>query len=186
MTEYLINPWKTQKVTDIYENKWIKVTHEDVITPTGTQGIYGKVHFKNIAIGIIPIDEAGNTWLVGQYRYVLNKYSWEIVEGGGPLDQDPLESAKRELAEEVGLAASRWEVLAEINTSNSVTDEYSIIYIARGLTPAYAPLDETELLQVRKLPLREAVQMAMDGTIMDSISVVGLLKAYILLGQNEI
>lgn len=180
------NPWVTQAITDVYENKWIKVTHEDVITPTGTMGIYGKVHFKNIAIGIIPIDEAGNTWLVGQYRYVLNEYSWEIVEGGGPLEQEPLESAKRELAEEVGLAASRWEVLAEINTSNSVTDECSIIYIARGLTPAYAPLDETELLQVRKLPLREAVQMAMDGTIKDSISVVGLLKAYILLGQNEI
>jgi 8-oxo-dGTP pyrophosphatase MutT (NUDIX family) len=186
MTDDLSNPWKTEKISEIYENKWIKVTHEDVTTPTGTPGIYGKVHFKNIAIGIIPLDEEGNTWLVGQYRYVLNEYSWEIVEGGGPLEQDPLESAKRELAEEVGLAASRWDVLAEINTSNSVTDEYSIIYIARGLTPAYAPLDDTELLQVRKLPFREAVQMAMNGVIKDSISVVGLLKAYVLLGQNDI
>ena len=186
MTEEQKNPWVTRKIVDVYENKWIKVSHHDVTTPSGTPGIYGKVHFKNIAIGVIPIDDHGNTWLVGQYRYVLDEYSWEITEGGGPLGADPLESAKRELAEEVGLAASRWDVLAEINTSNSVTDECSIIYIARGLTPAYAPLDETEQLKVRKLPLREAVQMAMDGAIKDSISVVGLLKAYILLGQKDI
>lgn len=179
------NPWTTLKVQDIYENRWIKVTHEDVITPTGTNGIYGKVHFKNLAIGIIPIDEEGNTWLVGQYRYPLNAYSWEIPEGGGPLDKDPLASAQRELAEEVGMAASDWEVLAEINTSNSVTDEKAIIYIAKGLSPAYAPLDDTEVLQIRKLPLKEAVEMAMNGTITDSISVVGLLKAHILMGQKR-
>ena len=97
------NPWQSLSKQMVYENKWIAVSHEEVITPTGTNGIYGKVHFKNYAIGIIPIDTDGNTYLVGQYRYAINEYSWEIPEGGGLLEHDILDAAKRELIEEVGL-----------------------------------------------------------------------------------
>lgn len=181
MTDNNKNPWQTLRESTVYENKWIKVTHADVITPTGTEGIYGKVHFKNKAIGIIPLDDDGYTWLIGQYRYALNTYSWEIPEGGGPLEMDTLEAAKRELAEEVGLAAADWQILAELNTSNSVTDEYGIIFLARNLSAAYAPTDDTELLKIKKVHITEAFRMAMRGEIMDSMSLIGLFKLQILM-----
>jgi 8-oxo-dGTP pyrophosphatase MutT (NUDIX family) len=186
MTQQYNNPWKTLSKKSVYSNPWIEVHHSEVRTPTGSAGIYGTIHFKNKAIGIIPIDEAGNTWLVGQYRYALEAYSWEIPEGGGLHHIDPLEAARKELAEEVGLKAERWDILAELNTSNSVTDEYGIIYVARELSPAYAPLDDTEVLQVRKLPLQEAIRMALDGEIKDSISLIGLMKVSILQTQNRL
>jgi 8-oxo-dGTP pyrophosphatase MutT (NUDIX family) len=174
------NPWKTKKITKVYENPWITLTHEDVIIPSGNDGIYGKVHFKNYAVGIIPIDQDGNTWLVGQYRYTLNAYSWEIPEGGALIPQDPLEAAQKELAEEVGLAAASWELIAKLHNSNSVTDEVAFIFVARDLSETYAELDETEVIERKKLPFKEAVKMALNGEITDSMSVVGLLKLYFL------
>lgn len=186
MTEETINPWTTVTRQTVYDNKWIKVEHADVITPTGTNGIYGTVHFKNIAIGIIPIDEDGNTWLVGQYRYALDEYSWEIPEGGCPSEMDMLDAAKRELAEEVGLAATHWQEIQRIHTSNSVCDEMAVIYLAKGLSPAFAPLDDTELLQIKKLPLKEAVQLVLNGQITDSLSVAGLLKTHWMMSEKKI
>jgi ADP-ribose pyrophosphatase len=180
------NPWQTRSKVSVYNNPWIEVHHAEVITPTGTEGIYGTVHFKNKAIGIIPIDEDGNTWLVGQYRYALDAYSWEIPEGGGLHHIDPLVAAKKELAEEVGLVARRWDILAELNTSNSVTDEYGIIYLARDLSPGFAEQDDTEQLELRKLPLQEAIRMVLDGEILDSISLIGLMKVHILQLQNRL
>lgn len=174
------NPWKTEKITEVYDNAWITLTHEDVIIPSGNKGIYGKVHFKNYAVGIIPLDEDNNTWLVGQYRYALDEYSWEIPEGGALIPEDPLNAAKKELAEEVGLAAENWELIAKLHNSNSVTDEIAFIYVARNLSETYAPLDETEVIQTKKLPLSEAVKMAMNGEITDSMSIAGLLKLSIL------
>ena len=102
------NTWKTLESKDIYDNPWISVREDKVINPSGGDGIYGVVHFKNLAIGIVPIDKDGYTYLVGQYRYSLEEYSWEIPMGGGPLDIDKLESAKRELKEETGLVAHKW------------------------------------------------------------------------------
>ncbi|MEL6123891.1 MAG: NUDIX hydrolase, partial [Bacteroidota bacterium] len=128
-----INPWTTMRSKQVYENPWISVEHHEVITPTGSQGIYGKVVFKNLALGIIPIDSERYTWLVGQYRYTMDTYSWEIPMGGGPVDIDPLLSAQRELQEETGISADRWSHLMEIHTSNSVTNEVGHIYIAEGL-----------------------------------------------------
>ncbi len=182
----LKNPWKTLHVTTVYDNPWITLTHEDVIIPNGNKGVYGKVHFKNYAVGIIPIDQDGNTWIVGQYRYALDEYSWEIPEGGALIPQDPLEAAKNELAEEVGLAAEDWQLLIKLHNSNSVTDEQGFIYVARSLSKTFAELDETEVIERRKLPLSEAIQMALDGRITDSMSVAGLLKLHILQLQNKI
>jgi 8-oxo-dGTP pyrophosphatase MutT (NUDIX family) len=171
------NPWKTLTSRTVYDNPWIRVDEHDVINPSGGKSLYGKVSFKNKAIGIIPIDDEGNTWLVGQYRYPLNQYSWEIPEGGGPLGIPPLESAQRELREETGLTAKRWELILRMHLSNSVTDEEAFIYVAEELEQGEYELEETEAdLVVKKLPLREAVQMVMNGEITDSISVAGLLK----------
>lgn len=179
MTE---NPWKTQSVKTVYENPWIKLEEHQVITPAGKEGIYGKVHFKNRAMAIVPIDQDGNTWLVGQFRYTLDEYSWEIPLGGGPIDQDLLESAKRELKEETGLSASKWTELMKIHTSNSVTDEWGLIYLAEDLSEGETEFEDTEVLHIKKLPFQEALDMVMKGEITDSISVAGLLKAARILG----
>ena len=169
------NPWQTLQSSVRYENPWIAIRHEEVITPAGTPGIYGVVSFKNKAVGVIPIDADGNTYLVGQYRYPLDEYSWEIPEGGSPLGTDPLESAQRELREETGLEARRWTRIARIHTSNSATDEEGFLYVAEDLVQGPHEPEETEELRVWKLPLAEAVGMAMTSRITDALSVSGLL-----------
>lgn len=175
------NPWQVLAEKPVYSNKWIAVTEYDVLNPSGGKGIYGKVHFKNNAIGILPLDEHLNTWLVGQYRFVLNAYSWEIPEGGGPLGTAPLASAQRELLEETGLAAAEWTILQHFHLSNSVSDEYGIIYLARQLTQHQAAPEETEALQVKKLPFEEAYAMVENGLITDSMSVAAIQKVKLML-----
>lgn len=170
------NPWKTLSRKEIYQNPWIQVEEHQVITPSGTNGIYGQVHMKNLAIGIIPVDDQNHTWLVGQFRYTLNQYSWEIPMGGGPIGINPIESAQRELKEETGLSAQHWEELIRIHTSNSVTDELGIAYLATGLQQGKAEWDETEQLQIKRLPLSEVLQMILSGEITDSLTVAAILK----------
>jgi len=170
------NPWKQQSSKLVFENPWLTLYEDEVLNPGGGISHYGKINFKNIAIGIIPLDENNNTWLVGQYRYVPDCYSWEIPMGGGPLDTDPLESAKRELKEETGLVAQDWQELMKLHTSNSVTDERGIVYIARDLSQGETAFEETEELLIQKLPFEEAVDRVLRGEITDSISVGGLLK----------
>lgn len=171
------NPWQTLHTAVKYQNPWISVREDQVLNPGGGQGIYGVVSMKNKALGIVPIDAEGNTWLVGQYRYPLNEYSWEIPMGGGLLELDVLESAQRELKEETGLTAARWTRIARLHTSNSVTDEEGFVYLAEGLSQGALEPEETEDLRLWKLPLAEAIQMVMDDRITDGISVAGLLKA---------
>jgi 8-oxo-dGTP pyrophosphatase MutT (NUDIX family) len=180
------NPWTKLSGELKYENPWIKVEEDQVLNPSGNPGIYGKVHFKNVAVGIIPIDDEGNTWIVGQYRYPLNEYSWEIIEGGSKEGSDPLESAKRELLEESGIIATEWELLAKVHTSNSVTDEVGLIYIARKLSFTEAIPEETEQLQLKKIPIKDLIQMAMEGKITDSLSLIGIFKLslYLLLPKS--
>lgn len=175
------NPWQVKGEKEIYENPWIKITEFDVINPSGGKGIYGKVHFKGIATGALVLDEQLNTYLVGQYRFPLDRYSWEIPEGGGPLNTDPIESAKRELLEETGLVATEWTQLVEMHLSNSVSDEYGVIYLARGLSQHTASPEETEQLQIKKLPFEEAYQMVERGEITDSLSVAAILKVKLML-----
>jgi len=176
------NPWETLDITQVYDNPWIQVNHHNVINPSGTKGIYGVVSFKNQAIGIVPVDENMNTYLVGQYRYTLNQYSWEIPEGGGPFGEEPLATAKRELLEETGLTAANWSLLTPIHTSNSVTDEAGYVFLATGLIQGESDPEETEDLRVWKLPLLEAVSMVENGQITDSLSIAGLLLAARKLG----
>lgn len=176
-----VNPWKTLDSKEIYNNPWIKLTEHQVINPSGGKGIYGVVSFKNYAIGIVPVDEDGNIWLVGQYRYATNNYSWELPEGGGPLTIEPLESAKRELLEETGLKANKWTLIQELHLSNSVSDEKAFVYLAQGLTQHEAEPEETEQLSIKKIHFEDAFKMVMSGEITDSITVAAILKVKHLL-----
>lgn len=170
------NPWETIGGKLIYENQWIRLDEYQVINPSGGEGIYGKVSFKGRAVGVLPIDEEGNTWLVGQYRYTLNEYSWEIPMGAVPMDETYESGALRELREETGLVANKLDFLCKIHTSNSVTDEVGMVYIARELLMEQTEFDETEDITVKKLPFAEALEWVMDGRITDSLSVGGILK----------
>jgi 8-oxo-dGTP pyrophosphatase MutT (NUDIX family) len=181
-----ISPWKTLASKPIYNNPWIEVTEFDVINPSGNKGIYGKVHFKNLAIGVIALDAELNTYLVGQYRYTLDAYSWEIPEGGGPMHEDPLDAAKRELLEETGLVAASWTILQEIHLSNSVSDEFGYVYLARELTTGEASPEETEQLQVVKIPFGEAYKLVEENKITDSLSVAAILKVQLMLKDGRI
>ena len=174
------NPWTTLSSETRYENNWVSVTEHKVLTPAHTPGIYGTVHFKSIAIGIVPIDEHGMIWLVGQYRYPLKAYSWEIPEGGGKLTEPPLDAAKRELKEETGLEAAQWEQILEMHLSNSVTDERAVVFLATGLREGSSSPEETEVLAIRKVTLSEAQQMVERAEITDAVSVAAILKAVIL------
>ena len=180
------NPWQTLDTTEKYANPWISIKHSNVINPSGNNGIYGVVHFKNLAIGILPVDEEWNTWLVGQYRYPLDMYSWEIPEGGCPVGTSPLETAKRELIEETGIIAEEWTKILDIHVSNSVTDETGMIFLARGLSFGEAEPEETEDLQIKKVPFQTAFEMVMNGEITDSLSMVGILKLKLLLDSGAI
>ncbi|GGB27773.1 MULTISPECIES: NUDIX domain-containing protein [Mucilaginibacter] len=180
------NPWKITSQKNIYDNPWINLTEYQVINPSGNPGIYGKIHFKNVAIGVLPLDAELNTYLVGQFRFALNQYSWEMPEGGGPEGTDPLESAKRELLEETGLKASQWTEIQRLHLSNSVSDELSILYLARGLEQFEAEPEETEQLIIRKVPFAEIYRMVCDGEITDSMTVAAVLKVRLLLTENRL
>ena len=168
--------WKRLDSRTIYENPWMEVREDRVINPGGGRNDYGYVHFKNRAIAILPLDDEGNTWLVGQQRYTLGAYSWELPMGGAPLDEAPLSAARRELKEETGLTAERWSEVMRLHPSNSITDEVGIVFVAEGLTQGETEFEETEDLEIRKLPLEEAVQLVNDGEITDAISVAAILR----------
>jgi 8-oxo-dGTP pyrophosphatase MutT (NUDIX family) len=179
-----MNPWKTLSIKEVYDNPWINVTHREVITPNGTEGIYGLVHFKNIAIAIVPIDEEGYTWLVGQYRYTINRYSWEVPEGGGHQDISPLESAQRELLEETGITAALWMEAGEVHLSNSVTDERGLIFVAKDLSFGEAKPEDTEQLEIKRVHFNEALDMALSGEITDAFAVVAILKVKLMMDRG--
>jgi ADP-ribose pyrophosphatase len=170
------NPWTTKSTRMIYDNPWISVREDQVILPNNSPGIYGVVHFKNKAIGILPIDHDGNIHLVGQFRYPLNSYSWEIPEGGCPEFEDPLAAAQRELLEETGLRAVNWQEVGRAHLSNSVTDEESILFLATDLEQGEAAPEDTEQLAHRIVPFDKALNMVLTGEITDSVSVIAILR----------
>jgi 8-oxo-dGTP pyrophosphatase MutT (NUDIX family) len=171
-----IGPWTRRGRRIAYENTWITVYHDDVARPDGSPGIYGVVHFRNVAVGVVPIDDDGRVALVGQHRYPLDAMSWEIPEGGSPLGEDALAGAKRELREETGLFASEWQEIGTYHLSNSVSDEEAVLYLATGLRPGPAEPDATEQLEVRWVHLAEAMKMIDRGEITDAMSVIGLQR----------
>lgn len=167
--------WKKLSSKVIYDNPWMTVVEDRVINPSGGQNDYGHIRFKTCAVAIIPIDDDGYTWIVGQDRYTLGEYSWEVPMGGAPKGEDALAAAKRELREETGLKAEHWTEVMRLHTSNSITDEEGFVYIAKGLQQGETEFDETENIDVRKLPLGDAIAMAQKGEITDAISVAALL-----------
>lgn len=180
------NPWTTKSSEIKYENPWIRIIEHQVLNPAGNDGIYGVVHFKTKAIAIIPLDEEYNTWIVGQYRYPLDSYEWEIVEGGCPEGSTPLETAARELHEEVGLKAERYEMILEMQLSNSTTDEVSYSYVAKGISYIGENPEEDEQLAIRKLPFEDVFQMVMRGEIRDGLAVASVLKAKAMIDRGLI
>ncbi|SJZ50775.1 NUDIX domain-containing protein [Sediminibacterium ginsengisoli] len=187
------NPWTILQEKPVYDNPWISLTEYDVINPGGGKGIYGKVHFKNTAVAVLPVDADLNTFLVGQYRFTLDAYSWEIPAGGclhepgKPVSQDIcLAAAQRELLEETGLVASHWQLILTMHLSNSVSDELAYVYLAKGLVQQEAAPEETEQLVIRKLPFGEAFSMVEKGQITDSMSVAGILKLRLMQAEGRL
>ena len=178
--------WRRDEGRVVYDNPWRTVTEYQAVAPTGAPARYGVIGFKTFGIAILPIHEDGTVTLVGQHRFVSGRYSWEIPEGGGALDVDPLESAKRELAEETGLAAAEWREVLRMELSNSVTDEWGVGYIAMGLTPTAMEPDETEVIRLARRPFREALELAVSGAMPDGLTVAMLLRAYHMAREGEL
>lgn len=179
------NPWTILASNPIYENPWIAVTEHKVLNPAGNPGIYGTVHFKNQAVGVVPYED-GYIWMVGQYRFPLEKFYWEIPEGGGPHGEDPADTARRELQEETGLIAHKVEPLIQMHLSNSVSDEWGIVYLATRLERGEASPEETEELQIRKMTLEEVYEEVEAGRITDSLTVGAIYKLMLMKLKGEL
>ena len=180
------NPWTTLNSEKVHESAWISVKKHDILNPNGTPGNYSTIHFKNLAIGILPLDKDNNTWIVGQYRYPIDQYTWEIPEGGGQLDVAPLDTAKRELSEETGISANKWTKIQEMHLSNSASDEFCILYIAQDLSFGESHPDEEEELVIKKLPFDELYTMVQNGDIKDSLTVAAVLKTKLLMVEGKL
>jgi 8-oxo-dGTP pyrophosphatase MutT (NUDIX family) len=174
------NPWKRVSRTVAYQNPWIIVYHDEVIRPDGQPGIYGVVRYRNLAVGVVALDDQDRVALVGQYRYTLSCYSWEIPEGGAPEGEDPLEAAKRELVEETGATAKHWQPLLRAHLSNSISDEEGFCFLATDIQQGTASPEGTERLQVRWLPFAETLAMVERGEITDVLSIAALQRLALL------
>lgn len=168
--------WQKLSTKTVYDNPWMTVKEDAVINPAGGQNQYGHVHFKNRAVAIVPLDATNQLWLVGQTRYTLGAYSWELPMGGAPLSEPPLDAAKRELREETGLTAASWTEIMRLHPSNSITDEVGIAYLARDLTAGPTAHEDTEDITVKQCSLTESLAMIDRGEITDAISVATLLQ----------
>ncbi len=169
-----LNPWRRVSRRVAYQNPWVEILHDDVVRPDGQPGVYGVVHFRHLAIGVVPLDAEGRVLLVGQYRYTLDHYSWEIPEGGGDLDEEPEAAARRELAEETGYCGGQWRELCRAELSNSVTDEVTILFVASGLEEGPASPEGTEQLQLRWVPFDEVMAMIRRGEIADAMTILAM------------
>jgi len=182
----MIGPWAVESETIVYDNPWISVSDCRVIRPDGAPGVYGVVHFKNIAVGVLALYDDGTVPLVGQHRFPHDAYSWEAPEGGGKRGGDPLIAAQRELVEETGLTARCWLPFVEFDISNSVTDEKSVCFLAWGLTEGVATPDGDEALAHRRVNFSELHEMVLRGDIRDSLTIIMVLKAKALAASGSL
>jgi ADP-ribose pyrophosphatase len=180
-----IGPWTRRSRRIAYENSWVTVWHDEVTRPDGSAGIYGVVHFANLAAGVLVLDEGDRVLLVGQHRYALDAYSWEIPEGGVPTGETGIEGARRELREETGAEATDWRELARVHLSNSVSDEVAVLFLATGLTHGIATPEATEDLEVQWLPFEAVLEMTLDGRITDAMTVIAVERYALLRARGR-
>lgn len=179
-------PWRSKTTRTVYDNPWLALTEHEAVAPTGAPALYAAVRYKNLAIGILPLHDDGTVTVVGQHRFPLTDYSWELPEGGAPMGEDPLDGARRELAEEAGLTAADWREVLSFQLSNSVTDERGFGYVALGLSPAPLAPDPTEVFQIARRPFSELLDLAVRGRLQDMITVALLLRAYHMAREGEL
>jgi len=172
------NPWSVTARYVPFKNDWLHIEKNDVIRPDGGAGEYTVVRLRRLAVGVLPIEPDGGVHLVGQWRFPLARYSWEIPEGGGEPGEAPLACAKRELEEETGLRAANWAPILEMDLSNSVTDEAGIVFLATGLQPGQKQPEATEVLRHRRAPFIDVLARVIDGRIRDSLTVAAMLRAH--------
>ncbi|MGZ6266971.1 MAG: NUDIX domain-containing protein [Candidatus Limnocylindrales bacterium] len=186
MNEREKNPWQRKSRRLAYENPWIQLYHDDVVRPDGEPGIYGVVHFRHRAIGVVPLDtERDAILLVGQFRYTLDRYSWEIPEGGGRFDESPEEAARRELVEETGYSGGIWRELCRCELSNSVTDETAVMFVATDLVAGTATPEGTEQIETRWVPFDEALAMIARGEILDAMTIIPIQQLALERGPSK-
>lgn len=180
------NPWKTTSSRTVYQNNWISVREDEVIRPDGNPGIYGVI-FIRPSVGVLAINERDEVVLVGQWRYSVNRYSWELPRGGSHPGEETnmLEVARRELVEETGVKAARWEFLGTVDNGNGVAEDVQSLYLATGLTYAEMSLDPEEDITVKWMPFDEVVKMAMNGGITEVCSVAAIFKVALLRKQRK-
>ena len=171
-------PWRDLGYRVVHETDWLALTEHQAIAPSGREATYGVLRFKNIATGVLPVHPDGTVTLVGQARFARSNYSWEMPEGGAPSGEDPFEAAKRELAEEAGLAAGNWALALKVEVSNSITDEIGLTWIAWDLTPVPREPDPTEVFRVVRVPFTTLLQEIERGAILDSFTVATAYRAY--------
>lgn len=174
------SPWKTLSEEVRYENPWIRVEEHQVINPADNPGIYGTVNFKNRAVAIVPLFENGDVLLVGQFRYPLQEYHWEIPMGGAPEGESVLEYAQRELQEETGFSANDWTQFLTMHLSPSITQEQGFTFVATDLHEGERALEETEDIVVKRLPFEVVFQQVMNGEITNAMTVASIMKIRLL------
>ncbi len=179
-------PWTVRSHARGHDNPWFAVDSYDAVAPTGAPARYYALHYKNWAVGVVPLHEDGSITLIGQWRFPFGGYSWELPEGGQPVAQDPLDGGKRELAEEAGLKAERWRLILTMQLSNASSDELALLYLATGLSEVPAQPDATEALAVVRRPFREVLEAVVAGRIQDSLTVAALLRLHHMAGAGEI
>ncbi len=179
------NPWTTKSSRMVYETPWLRVIEDRVVRPDGADGIYSYIETR-FAVGVVALTPANEVYLVGQYRYPTREYSWEIVEGGTEPGEAPLTCIQRELQEEAGLCAAKWTPLGgEIHFSNCISAERGFLFLAEGLEETEASPEGTEVLEVRRVALDDAVAMVHRGEIKDVFSIIGLLRAQDLVARRS-
>ena len=180
------NPWTVQAKRVAYDNPWIQVIEHDVLNPSGNPGLYGVVHVKSLAVGVLPLDDEGFTFLVGQHRFPGDYFSWELPEGGGAMHEPAEMSGARELHEETGLKAAHWHRFLRMDLSNAISDEMAVGLIAWDLEQFEAEPEESEKIIVRRVCFGEALEMAISGEIIDSFAQTMLFKAKLLADREAL